>query len=211
MSARVTRRPASMTRSAAIARSTTAVFAAATLYIGVSGAALGQLRSEMRDPVRGISFHSIEISSEAMNDLDLIRGSFGDTDELAVGLSAMAFDGVPEIDSWIFWVRHEGRRWLDYDRVTPVSLMADGEPLELEPLRSPQPFVGEGGRMHEKLEFHIAAPEMSRLLAAESAVVSLRSDNGDVDKSFASEELNRIREFLASVKERTAANRRGEY
>jgi hypothetical protein len=89
--------------------------------------------------------------------------------------------------------------------------MADGEPVELEPLRSPQPFVGEGGRMYEKLEFHIATPEMSRLLAAESAVVSLRSDNGDVDKLFASEELDRIREFLVSVKQRTAANRRGEY
>lgn len=211
MSAGITGRLASMSRPAAIVRSTAAVCAAATLYVGVSGVAVGQLRSEMRDPVRGVSFHSIEISSEPMNDLDLIRGSFGDTDELAVGLSAMGFDGVPEIDSWILWVRHEGRRWLDYDPVTPVSLTADGEPLELEPLRSPQPFVGEGGRMYEKLEFYITAEDMSRLLAAESAVVSLRSDNGDVDKPFASDELDRIREFLASVKERTAANRRGEY
>jgi hypothetical protein len=189
-----------------------ALFAAAAAWSALGIEAHAQLRAEMRDPVRGVSFHSLEISNDAIDMLDVIDGAFAATDRLSVGVSAMVFDGTGEIDSWIFWVRHEGRRWLDYDRDMPIELLVDGSALDLEPLRSPQPFVGEGGLRYEKLEFELSDAAFERLLVAQSVVVALRTDNGDVDKHFTGDESERLRAFVESIGERMGlALRRTDY
>lgn len=175
------------------------LFAAAALWIGFVGAASAQMRSEMRDPVRGVSFHSIEISTQPINALDVVAGSFADADRLSIGLSAMIFDGASEVDSWILWIRHEGRRWLDYDRIMPVNIVANGSALDIESLRSPQPFVGEAGLRYEKLEFQLDAETLRLLVDAKNIVIELRTDNGDVDKHLSRNETERLREFVASI------------
>lgn len=161
--------------------------------------AKGQLRSEMRDPVRGVSFHSIEWSDQSINDLQVLEGTFTDSDRLAVGLSAMVFDGETRIDPYILWIRHQGRDWLDYELAQSVQVMVDDHPLGLEKLRSPQRFMGAGDLAYEKLEFLASAEQVIRLLGATAAVISIRSSNGTVEKVISDQELARIRKFIESI------------
>ncbi len=163
---------------------------------------LGQPRTEVRDPVRGVSFSSIELSNMPLNSLDVVEGTFADSDRLAVGLSALVFDGSPAVDEYVFWVRHEGRRWLDFEIGTPVVIEVDGEALSLERLRASQPFVGGSNRLFEKIEFRLTDAELERLLDASSVLVRLRADNGVVDKRLTDLERDRLREFYAELTSR---------
>jgi hypothetical protein len=153
----------------------------------------------MRDPVRGVSFHSIEWSDQSINDLQILEGTFTDSDRLAIGLSAMVFDGETRIDPYIFWIRHQGREWLDYELAHSVRVMVDEDPLALVRLRSPQRFTGADEVAYEKLEFLASAEQMTRLLGATSAVISIRSNNGTIEKAISDEELARIRKFIDSI------------
>jgi hypothetical protein len=159
----------------------------------------GQVRSSMSDTARGVTFHSIEVSDDRIHDLEVLDGTFSSGDRLVVGLSTMVFDGSGEISSHIFWIRHEGRRWLDYGGATPVAIIADDREVPLESLRSPQPFVGTGGGMIEKLEFLVDSANLERLLSADRITVQLRSETGDIDKTLSSHEIQQLREFLTTI------------
>ena len=156
-------------------------------------------RVEVRDSVRGVSFSSIEISEEAVNALDVIDGTFGDSDSLVVGLSAMTFDGSQYVDEVILWVRHEGRRWLQFDIEDPVRFEVDGKALPLEQLRASQPFVGESSRMFEKVEYRLGEAEFAALVSGEEINITLRSDSGTVEKTLKLEEIERIRAFQTAL------------
>ena len=159
----------------------------------------GQFRSSMIDAVRGVTFHSVEISNDSVEDLNVLDGTFSSGDRLVVGLSTMLFDGSDEISSYIVWIRHEGRRWLDYGLNDPVSIVADGWEVPLESLRSPQPLVGDGARMIEKHEFLVDSAHFDRLLAGEEITVRLHSDTGVIDKTLTGDEIRQLRQFLTSI------------
>ena len=163
-------------------------------------------RTEIRDPVRGVSFESVEISEQPVNSLLVIEGTFGDTDSLVVGLSAMSFDGSQGVDEYILWLRHEGRQWLQFDVEQPVTFEVDGKRLVLEQLRASQPFVGASSRMFEKIEFRLDELAFKRLLDGSNVNITLRSDTGTVEKTLRADEIEKIREFQASVSERLAAS-----
>jgi hypothetical protein len=155
-------------------------------------------RTEIRDPVRGVSFNSIEISDKRVNVLNVIEGTFGDTDSLVTGISVLTFDGSPEAKEYILWLRHEGRRWLQFDFEQPVEFQVDGQVLLLEQLRASQPFVGNSSRMLEKIEFRLDDAALDRMLQGGMVSITLRSDSGTVEKTLSAEEIDRIREFRAS-------------
>lgn len=184
----------------------TAVFAT-SLFGVVSANPLP--RTEIRDPVRGVSFDSIEISERSVNSLDVIEGTFGDSDSLVVGMSALSFDESEGVDEYILWLRHEGRSWLQFDVDQPVSFEVDGRELPLEQLRASQPFVGTASRMFEKVEFRLDAAAMDRLVKGNEISITLRSDSGIVEKILDSEEIERIRAFRASFESQGLAERRG--
>jgi hypothetical protein len=154
--------------------------------------------TEIRDPVRGVSFNSIEISDKMINSLDVIEGTFGDTDSLAVGLSALSFDHSNGADEYIFWLRHEGRAWLQFYMEQPVSFEVDGRQLALEQLRASQPFVGTASRMYEKVEFRLGDAALDELAQGQEINITLRSESCVVEKRLTSDEIDRIREFRAS-------------
>lgn len=165
--------------------------------------AAAQPRTELRDPLRGVSFHSIELSEGPLNELEIIEGSFADTDRLTLGLSALVFDGSPNADEYVLWIRHEGRRWLDFGTGIPVVVSVDGKPFPLAQVRAPQPFVGDGSRLFEKIEFHLSEPELALLLDAQSVRVRLQSGNGIADKRLTNEELRRAESFYESISVRS--------
>jgi len=178
-----------------------AVAATALFATSLAGAisANAMPRTEIRDPVRGVSFNSIEISEKSINSLDVIEGTFGDTDSLVVGLSALSFDQTRGVDEYIFWLRHEGRAWLQFDIEQPVSFEVDGRQLVLEQLRASQPFVGAASRMYEKVEFRLGVADLDQLVQGEEISIKLRSESGIVEKTLTEEEIDRIREFRASL------------
>lgn len=166
-------------------------------------------RTEIRDPVRGVSFNSIEISERSVNSLEVIQGVFGDSDSLVVGMSALSFDESEGVVEYILWLRHEGRSWLQFDTDQPVLFEVDGQEMLLEQLRASQPFVGTGSRMFEKVEFRLDDAAMDRLVQGDEISMTLRSDSGVVEKILDSEEIERIRAFRASLDSPGLAERRG--
>lgn len=166
-------------------------------------------RTEIRDPVRGVSFNSIEISERSVNSLEVIEGVFGDSDSLVVGMSALSFDESEGVVEYILWLRHEGRSWLQFDTDQPVLFEVDGQEMLLEQLRASQPFVGTGSRMFEKVEFRLDDAAMDRLVQGDEISMTLRSDSGVVEKILDSEEIERIRAFRASLDSPGLAERRG--
>jgi hypothetical protein len=189
-----------------VALTLTAVFAS-SLFGTVSANPLP--RTEIRDPVRGVSFNSIEISDRSVNSLNVIEGTFGDSDSLVVGMSALSFDESEGVDEYILWLRHEGRSWLQFDVDQPVSFEVDGQEMPLEQLRSSQPFVGAASRMFEKIEFRIEAEDIDQLLLGNEFSITLSSNSGIVEKILDSEEIERIRAFRASVENQGLDERRG--
>jgi hypothetical protein len=173
----------------------TALLATSTLGV-VSANSLP--RTEIRDPVRGVSFYSVEISEKKVNSLEVIEGSFGDTDSLVVGISALKFDESDTVDEYIFWLRHEGRLWHQFDIDQPAVFEVDGQKLSLEQLRASQPWVGTSSRMFEKVEFRLDEAAFDRLVLGNEITITLRSDNGLIEKTLTTRELERIRDFRAS-------------
>lgn len=156
-------------------------------------------RTEARDPVRGVSFHSVEIKNAAIRSLRVIEGDFSDADRLAVGLSALVFDGRDGVEEYILWLRHEGRRWLDFSAGDPVSIEVAGEPLQIEPLRALQPFVGPSSRLFEKIEFRLDPAILDRLTDGSDVRIRLRSGNGTVEAALSAQDIEEIRTFRASL------------
>lgn len=172
--------------------SLTALFASSMLG---AASANSLPRTEVRDPVRGVSFNSIEVSQQPINSLEVIEGTFGDTDSLVVGMSALRFDESEGVDEYILWLRHEGRTWLRFDIDQPVSFEVDGQKLALEQMRASQPFVGSSNRMFEKVEFRVNRAAYEQLVRGDEISITLRSDSGIVEKTLTKEEIDRIRLF----------------
>lgn len=184
-----------MYRTFVAATGSVALWAASLLPAG----AFAQVRTELRDPMRGVSFHSVELDDSALNALDVIDGSFSEADRLVVGVSAMTFDGSDTVDSYVLWIRHEGRRWLDFEVGNPVEVTVGGESLALERLRASQPFISASGRLFEKIEFALSEAELLRIAASSDAAIILRSDNGIVRKRLTAEELAYMRTFNEQI------------
>ena len=175
-----------------IALSLTALFATSMLSVATANSLP---RTEIRDPVRGVSFNSIEVSAQTINSLEVIEGTFGETDSLVVGISSLSFDESEGVDDFILWLRHEGRTWLRFDIDQPVSFEVDGQELALEQLRATQPFIGTSSRMFEKVEFRLDEASFKQLVQGNEISIILRSDSGIVEKTLTDEEIDRIREF----------------
>jgi hypothetical protein len=161
--------------------------------------ALAQMRTEVRDPLRGVSFHSVGLGDDAVNSLRVIEGTFADSDRLALGLSVLVFDASHLSDEYIFWVRHEGRRWLDFNTADQVIVEVNGEKLPLAPLRASQPFVGESAKFFEKIELKLTTGDVAQLIRADTVKVQLRSNNGVVDKWLSREEIAELKSFVTSL------------
>lgn len=160
---------------------------------------LPQVRTEVQDLLRGVSMYSVLISDEPVRSLIVLDGEFSEVDRIAVGLSAMTYYGGNEIEEYILWLRHEGRRWLNTDIGVPVNVEADNRVLSLDLLRSPQPFIGEGGRFFEKFEFRVTLEDLEAVTSSQNVVVSFRSASGEVEKQLGESEIDSIRQFLASL------------
>ena len=164
----------------------------------IAASALAQTRTEIRDPLRGVSFHSISLGNDPVNSLAVLDGTFSDSDRLTVGLSVLVFDASHLADQHILWVRHEGRRWLDFGFGDPVVVEANGSKLALEPLRASQPSVG-SGTLYEKIEFKLDQDDLAAIIESTHVKVRLSSGNGVVEKVLSAAEIASLAAFAAEV------------
>ena len=145
--------------------------------------------TEVHDAVRGVTFYSVQLSEESVDEWTLVSGEFAESDRVRLGLSALVLDEVDSIEEYIFWVRHEGRRWLSFfDSGDSVTFLSNGQHLELEPLRKPQPFV-QAGSLVEKLEFKLGADDLRALLENSDAILTVKTATGVIEKRLNMEEL----------------------
>ena len=149
----------------------------------------------------GVTLHSIELDDALLNSLDVLDGSFSDTDRLVIGVSAIVFDVGGAVDEFILWMRHEGRCWLDIDMADGVVLAIDDRVVPLTELLASQPFIGESGELNEKVEFSIADSDLEAMIDSSEVSIELRSDNGIVRKRLSESELNSLAVFRQLITE----------
>ncbi len=160
--------------------------------------AAAQQRIELRDPLRGVTFYSVQLSDGAINSHKVTSGKFSDSDSLTIGLSAMVMNGAKADQEYIFWVRHAGRRWLSFSEGNPVSVLADGQRMALEPLRASQPSIGPASQFLEKLEYRLPAAELEQLGNSKRIMVELLADDGSVQVELDADSIVTIADFAQS-------------
>jgi hypothetical protein len=157
--------------------------------------AASQPRIELSDPLRGVTFYSVQLSDGNINSHNVTSGKFDDSDRLTIGLSAMVMEDAKADQEYIFWVRHAGRRWLSYGEGSPVILLADGQRMPLEPLRAPQPSIGPDSQFLEKLEFRLPATALVKLGSSKRIRVELLANDGSVQVELGEESISSIAGF----------------
>jgi hypothetical protein len=177
----------------------------------LSGKALSNAIVDLHDPLRGITFYSIQLSTDDLRDLEVGPGRFSDKDLMTMGVSALIFDENSQPNEYILWLRHDGpARWLVDVRMSPIRLVGDTEtlaPLPLHILRQEQ--GKDSGPFVEKLEFALRPEEFDMLLQSESVVVQLSTLLGAIEKTLSDEELAAIRTFKADAIGRHKQSRSG--
>ena len=165
-----------------------------------------QAVTEMHDPLRGVTFYSVQISTDPTTALQTTGSLFGESDLMTLGLSAFFFDESGTIDEYVLWLRHDGpRSWFTSNLEFPLTLWLDGEKWQSAPLHVSRPAgSGESGPFIEKLEFVLETNDLKTLLAADSATIELVTAMGTVEKTLSASERSALRRFHDRVLTRSA-------
>lgn len=163
-----------------------------------------QAFTEFRDPLRGVTFYSVQISSDPLTELQGAGSQFGEEDKMTLGLSAFFFDESDVVDDYVLWLRHDGpRQWFTGNNPQPLRTVIDGEPMDFSPLHATKPGMALGaGPFVEKLEFEFLPPEFHALAKSDSVTLELTTLLGVVEKSLSNTELEAIRSFDRRVRQR---------
>lgn len=163
-----------------------------------------QASTEFRDALRGVTFYSVVVSTDAQVDLQVEGSRFANSDRMTLGLSALFFDESDDVDDYVLWLRHDGpRRWFTGPTEPPLRLIIDDKSTQLTPLHALRPGdAGTAGQFVEKLEFSLGPAKFEELLGAESVTMELTTLLGLVEKRLNKNELEVIRRFHESVLDR---------
>lgn len=159
-----------------------------------------QAFTEFRDPLRGVTFYSVQISTDRMQDLQHEGSRFASNDEVTLGLSAFFFDESDVIDDYVLWLRHDGpRRWFTGSKMRPLDIVVDGDISSPAPLHTLRSDAEEVGPFIEKLEFTLHPLELEKLLSAEDISLELHTLLGSLEKTLNDDEIEAIRSFRERV------------
>lgn len=156
-----------------------------------------QVVSQIHDPLRGVTFYSMQISTEPLTTLQPKGGLFAETDLMTLGLSAILFDESSAVREYVLWLRHNGpRRWFISTIERPLTLSIDGQSRQPVSLHTTRPDnVATGGQFVEILEFAISEPEFESILEADVVSIQLQTALSKVEKSLNESELSAIRRY----------------
>lgn len=162
--------------------------------------AQAQAFTEFRDPLRGVTFYSVQISTDRLQDLQHEGSQFASNDEVTLGLSAFFFDESDVIDDYVLWLRHDGpRRWFTGSKMRPLDVVIDGNITSPAPLHTLRSDADEIGPFIEKLEFSLHPTKLENLMTAEDVSVELHTLLGSMEKALNAEEVSAIKRFRDRV------------
>ena len=178
-----------------------------TLWLGVfvlsmlHQTANAQAFTEIRDPLRGVTLYSAQISSDPTTSLQAAGSVFSSSDRMTLGFSAFFFDESDAVDEYVMWLRHDGpRRWFASERERPLKLYIDDEELELALQHSTRPASeATSGPLVEKKEFVLTPDMFESLLTADEVSVELVTSLGVVVKELNDGEQAAISRFKEIV------------
>lgn len=180
------------------------ILVAAALIIAVASitprSADAQAFTEFRDPLRGVTFYSVQIKTDPMMELQHEGSQFSQSDQMTLGLSAFFFDESDTIDEYVLWLRHDGpRRWFTGSRLHPLDLIVDDVVSTPPPLHTLRSEEERAGPFIEKLEFALTPGAFSELLGAETVTLHLNTLLGSLDKTLTADEMEVMQRFRIRV------------
>ena len=162
-----------------------------------------QAYTEFRDSLRGVTFYSVQVSTDPLRALQTDGSRFTRSDEMTLGFSAFFFDESDSVDEVVLWLRHDGtRRWFTGDIIHPLKIRTDDralEPIAVHATRPLDPLFT--GPVVEKLEFALSPPEFQGLLDADTLNIELTTLLGVVEKTLTPGEHDVMRRFHDRVRE----------
>lgn len=169
--------------------------------ITVSATAAAQGIIEIRDPLRGVTFYSVQISTDQLSELQVGPGRFSDDDRMTLGVSAFVFDELLAPSDYTIWLRHDGpRRWLTGENNRPLVIDFGASSIRPIPLHVLSPtLVTDNGPFVEKLEFALRPDEFQSLVNSIDPVLELTTLLGRIEKPLAAAEVKALKKFDATV------------
>jgi hypothetical protein len=161
-----------------------------------------QMLTEIHDPLRGVTFHSVELNGESYQSEE-IRGPVAlRNHQMTIGLSAFMFDESTAIEEYILWLRHDGPgRWFSGTDGLPLRIEAAGKPVNAKPLHWYAPETpANAGSFVEKVEFALDVAELDKMLNAESATLHLETLLGDVSYRLSESDFEAMRRFVQRIR-----------
>lgn len=166
--------------------------------------AVSQGLIEIRDPLRGVTFYSIQISSDPMNKLQTRDNLFTEQDRMTLGISALFFDESKTVDEFVLWFHHEGpRSRFSTAASNPLTIRfsdMDAQPRLLHITNSGQ--AENSGMLTEKLEFTLSAQEFLPIMDSDSVSLELATAVGTIVKTLGYADIDAIRQFDTRVRKR---------
>lgn len=175
-----------------------------TIGLTFSESVDAQATSEIRDPLRGLTFYSIQVSTDNTSDIQTVGSRFTETDRVTLGLSALFFDESDTVDDFVLWLRHNGpRRWFVGSIASPLLIHVDDDTYEYLPLHASSPDEASGVvPLVEKLEFSVSPSTVRAIARAGVVRLELQTLLGGIDKQLRDGEQESIAGFLRSARER---------
>ncbi len=163
-----------------------------------------QAFTEIRDPLRGVTLYSAQISSDPLTSLQVEGSVFSSSDQMTLGFSAFFFDESDSVDEYVLWLRHDGpRRWFSSSQERPLKLFLDELTLALAPQHNTQSGTqATSGPLVEKKEFELVPNDFRALLAASEITIELTTSLGVVEKVLSETERAAIARFDEIVRRR---------
>ena len=155
-----------------------------------------QTITESRDDARGVSFVSVQFSSEEISDLQTLGGLFSSTDRVTLGVSGLVFDETPGAGEFVLWLRHDGgKRWFVGPAAQPLTIRLDDSRL-IQPIAQFQPAPARAraarSNLTERLEFVLSPQDFADILAAERATIVITTVLGTIEKELTSSEQSTL-------------------
>jgi hypothetical protein len=161
-----------------------------------------QMLTEIHDPLRGVTFHSVELNGESSQSEETPASVALRNHRMTIGLSAFMFDESTAIEEYILWLRHDGPgRWFSGTDGLPLRIEAAGKQVNAKPLHWYAPDAqANSGSFVEKVEFTLDVDQLNNMLNAESATLHLETLLGKVSYQLSESDFEAMRRFVQRIR-----------
>ncbi|NNE37474.1 MAG: hypothetical protein HKN08_04150 [Gammaproteobacteria bacterium] len=156
---------------------------------------------EIRDPLRGVSYYSIELSNDPISELQFVDTFMTGNDTMTIGVSALYFDESRAVDEYILWFHHNGdRKWFSVSHDNTLTINAGDTYKDLDYLHITTSGFNDDMSFSEKVEYRLTAEEFLSILESEKVSFELSTALGKITKSLGQDEITGLLRFDAKVR-----------